>query len=91
MWIRSEKSLPEISIKFPDEGRSIKVLVWHHPTESPFVGQLVKKENGTTYFVDEQSSVDADGNSMVQIWWIEVEHCPFWMHIPFIPTASQYF
>ena len=79
MWIRSDKSLPQISIKFPGEGRSIRVLVWHSPTERPFVGQLVENESGQEYFIDDQ------------LWWIEIEHCPFWMFIPFTPTSNQYF
>lgn len=72
-WIRSSEMLPDASIAFKGKDISVRVLVWHKPTGMPFVGEFVRADSGAEYFTDGD------------LWSIEIEHCPFWMHIPALP------
>jgi len=73
-WTSSGENLPDVSIPFKGKDISVPVLIWHKPTNKPFVGEFVRESNGAEYFTD------------MDLWRIELKDCPFWMHIPAYPV-----
>lgn len=77
MWVKSSERLPEPTNEYRGKKASEIILIWHSPTNAPFVGRLVSTGSGNYYFTD------------CERWNIEIEHCPFWMPISRIPNKKK--